>query len=239
MSHLHFVANDDAAQRVINLGEQANDVTVIGSTSFDAINALKDLKVNLKQFEPLIEHNNFDPNTNYVVVILHPVTTSYQENSKYAKCLVEALLRLKEQVIWIESNVDAGSNLINEIIETNQINKFAKNNFHFLPSLPIELYAPLLNNSSCIIGNSSSGIREAGFLGVPSINIGERQNGRMTQQNVINVEAKKEQILSALTTQINHGRYGREYTYGQGFGFERMINAIINDQSSLQKQISY
>ena len=239
MSHLHFVANKDAAKRVINLGEHADYVTIVGSTSFDAINALKDLTFDFNQLKPLLKNDNFDPNTKYVLVILHPVTTSYLENSKYTKSLIEALLNSNEQVLWIESNVDAGSDLINEIIEEKLTNKFTQNNFYFLPSLPIELYAPLLNNAACIIGNSSSGIREAGFLGVPSINIGERQSGRMTQQNVINVEADSEQILSALNIQINHGQYARENTYGEGFGFEKMITAIIEDQSPLQKQISY
>ena len=110
---------------------------------------------------------------------------------------------------------------------------------HFFKSLPIELYAPLLNNARCIVGNSSSGIREAALLGVPSINIGTRQTGRERCDNVIDVEYDTEKIKDAIKRQLAHGRYTPNYLYGDGNSGEKIVQKLKEFNFTIQKKITY
>ena len=110
---------------------------------------------------------------------------------------------------------------------------------HFFKSLPIELYGPLLKNAGCLIGNSSSGIREAGFLGTPTVNIGTRQQGRQRGPNVVDVPYEREAIKAAILKQMSNGCYDASHIYGDGDAASKIAEVLAGFEVSIQKRSAY
>lgn len=218
LSNYHFVCSREAKKNVIKMGEYKQNVFNVGSTSFDEFR-----KINLNNLKDVRElQKNFGignilklEKKKYLILIQHPVTTEYDKNYKHMNETIEALKKIKMETIWIMPNMDAGSDGINKAIrEFRERNETV--NIHFFKSLPIEHYGPLLNNAACIFGNSSSGIREASFLGVPTVNIGNRQNKRERSPNIIDCDNNRYQIYNALLKQIKRKNVKKSYIYGNG-----------------------
>ena len=135
-------------------------------------------------------------------------------------------------MIW--PNADAGSDEISK-----EIRKFRENNdpnwLHLFVNLPIEVYVQLMYQCSCMIGNSSSAIREGETIGVPAVNIGSRQNMRLKGKNIIDVNPNRKEIIKAINNQINHGRFKTEYLYGEGGSGEK-ISEILSKTSIVNTQ---
>ena len=102
-----------------------------------------------------------------------------------------------------------------------------------------EDYISLLANCKCIVGNSSSGIRESAFLGTPCVNIGSRQSGRERSENVINVNHDCSEIYNAISRQIKHGRYQKSTLFADGNAGKRIAEILSNVNPKIQKRISY
>jgi UDP-hydrolysing UDP-N-acetyl-D-glucosamine 2-epimerase len=241
LSHIHFPASNEAYDRIVRMGEDPNKIFKVGSTSFDAISNLNiESLVGVSEYLSENGLGNVDLMKNkYLVVIQHPVTTEYGKNLKNIEETIEAIDKLCIPTVWIWPNMDAGSNAISKGIRVYR-ESIKPKHVCFIKSLSIEFYAPLLNNSACIIGNSSSGIREAGYLGVPSVNIGSRQHGRSHCKNVINVESMSKNIINAVRHQLQHGKYEECYMYGNGNASEKIIRALVgNINMKLQKINSY
>jgi UDP-N-acetylglucosamine 2-epimerase len=134
--------------------------------------------------------------------------------------------------------MDAGSDSVSKGIRVYR-EQNEQDHIRWFTSLPIEQYATLLNNSECIVGNSSSGIRESSYLGVPSVNIGNRQKGRERGPNVVDVPHSSEEIKSAVLEQLEHGPYESVYTYGKGDAGERIAEVLSDFEFKIQKQIDY
>ena len=174
----------------------------------------------------------------YLLIIQHPVTTEYDQNLSHMNETLESVRALSMNSILIWPNMDAGSDGISKAIRVFR-EKYRPDNIHFFKSLPIEYYAPLLKNAACVVGNSSSGIREASFLGVPSVNIGTRQAGRERGKNVIDVTYKKDEIISAVHKQLDHGPYTPDYIYGDGNACRKIVEILGTSEFKIQKKISY
>lgn len=240
MAHIHFPSTEEAAERIKRMGEDPYSVFQIGGTSLDVINAL-----DLDDIEPVMEFQQragvgrlVDLNEPYLVVIQHPVTTEYAMNRRHVDETLYAINGLRMNTIWIWPNMDAGSDGVSKGIRVYR----ERNNpsfVHFIKALPIELYAPLLKNASCIVGNSSSGVREAAFLGTPSVNVGSRQAGRDRCANVLDVGYDRDEITSAIHKQMEHGRYTPDYRYGDGEAGRRMVEILRKVDLKIQKQITY
>lgn len=173
LSHIHLVSSDVSKTRVQRLGEDARSVWSIGSPELDAHK--QDLGVNL---EDVIDR--YDISTeNYGLCIFHPVTSEYNNVRNNASNLFRALKKSKKYFVIIAPNNDPGSNFIFDEIEA-----LPNTNFRILPSIRFNHFSVLLRNSKLIIGNSSAGVREAPFLGVPSINIGTRQTNRSYSESI-------------------------------------------------------
>ncbi|NJM31800.1 MAG: UDP-N-acetylglucosamine 2-epimerase (hydrolyzing), partial [Limnobacter sp.] len=174
----------------------------------------------------------------YLVLIQHPVTTEYEENLLNIRETIAALEALRMRTVWILPNMDAGSDGINKAIR-----QFRENSqpdyIHFFKSLPIECYAPLLKNAACLLGNSSSGIRESAFLGTPSVNIGSRQHGRERGHNVVDVHYDHQAIVQAVKSQVANGPYTPDHVYGDGFAAEKIVKTLSNFAFKIQKTITY
>lgn len=211
LAHLHFPANQDAAGRIIKMGEDPDTVFPVGGTSLDIVAALD---LNINKTHP------------YLICIFHPVSSEYNQAKEQVRKVAEAIGEIKLPIYWIGPNVDIG---IKHILKEVSV----------IPSMPIERFAPLLANADCIIGNSSSGIREASFLGTPSVNIGNRQQGRGRLPNVIDVQCETEDIVNAIKLQLEHGRYEPDYYYGDGKAGEKIVDILSKFQFKIQKKMTY
>ncbi len=223
---IHFVATEPAARRVCQMGENPKRVFVVGNPSLDIARA----------HEPSLDDNEFwtahggtgervDLGKPYLLSVFHPVTTEYGKNYNYTKELLAAIGELHIPTIMLWPNNDAGSDEVSKAMREykEQIQDGA---IHFFRNLPVETYLSLLAHCACIVGNSSSGIMEAGFLGVPSVNIGSRQQGRELTRNVVNVMPQKDEIVHAVTAQIAHGSYDPDYLFGDGHAGSRVADVL-------------
>lgn len=241
LAHLHFPASAEAAQRIERMGEDPASIHVVGSSSMDVLRCL-----DLNDLQPVREYQKeyglgpiIDLQAKeYLVVIQHPVTTEYEENLEHITETIAALEELDMPTVWIMPNMDAGSDGINKAIRKyRERERNAKT--HFFKSLPIEYYGPLLKNALCILGNSSSGIREAAFLGTPTVNIGTRQDGRQRSGNVIDVPYDRAQIVAAARKQIVRREYEPDSLYGDGYAAEKIIQVLKAATLNVQKKITY
>jgi UDP-hydrolysing UDP-N-acetyl-D-glucosamine 2-epimerase len=240
LSHLHFPATRAAAKRIERMGEDSDTIFPVGATSLDVIANLDldDMTPVIKAQKRLGVGTKIDLTNQYVVVIQHPVTTEYEENLAHVNETIEAIKYLQMNTVWIWPNMDAGSDGISKGIRIFR-ERANPDYVHFIKSLPIELYAPLLKNSACIVGNSSSGIREAAFMGVPCVNIGSRQDGRERNENVVDVDYDRKEIREAVMSQMDNGHYEPSFLYGDGKAGERIVEILREFRFRIQKRIAY
>jgi GDP/UDP-N,N'-diacetylbacillosamine 2-epimerase (hydrolysing) len=241
LAHLHFAASDEAANRIQRMGEDPASIFAVGSTSLDVIRQL-----DLCNLDPVRRYQH-DAGAGamidlvrgeYLVLNQHPVTTEYAENLANIRETIAAIEELRLPTVWIMPNMDAGSDGINEGIR--QFRETSNPEYvHFFKSLPIELYAPLLANAACMLGNSSSGIRESAFLGTPTVNIGSRQCGRQRAANVVDVGYDRRAIVDAVRRQIAHGQYPADHLYGDGFASEKIVQTLRTHRVRIQKTLTY
>ena len=225
LSDYHFVATKKAKKIVLQMGEREKTVFITGCPSVDIIKRT-DLrkKIQLKKYNFGIgEKINF--NEKYLVVLLHPDTTEENNNKKIVNETLNALKKIKHQIIWLWPNNDSGANVI-----SNNLRKFRENtkikNVNFYKNFEPEDYLRLINGCSCLVGNSSSGIRESSFLGIPVVNIGNRQSLREKGKNVIDVDLNKNEILKAVQKQIKKKKYRQENIYGSGNSEKKICNLL-------------
>lgn len=240
MSHLHFPSTKDASNRIRKLGEPRENIFNVGTPSLDVIS-----KLDLNDIES-IEHDLKDKGVGadinldeeYLLVIQHPVTTEYEHNRRYIDETIEAIDELQIPTIWLWPNMDAGSDAVSKGIRVYR-EQNDQDFIRFFTSLPLEQYAVILNNATCIVGNSSSGIRESAYLGVPSVNIGNRQDGRQRAENVIDVPHRSSAIKGAISDQMEHGPYESSDIYGNGNAGEKIAQVLAEFEFEIQKQITY
>jgi len=178
LSHLHFVTNKIAKQTLLQMGENNNNIFVIGSPDVDII-LKKNLNISLVKKKYNI---NFQ---NYAICVFHPVTTEISKIEYQIDSLFKVLKKSKFNYVIILPNNDHGSEII-----LNKIRIFKKKqikNFKVIRSMRFEYYLSLLKNSNFIVGNSSSGIMEAPYYGVPTLDIGSRQKNRAKIRSVYSV----------------------------------------------------
>lgn len=219
LSHIHFVSNEQAAKRLIQMGEIKESVFTIGSPDIDIMfsNQLPDLEV-AKTYYKI----NYDT---YAIVMFHPVTTEIKEMQKYAEAFTASLLQDNHNYIVIFPNNDLGSQFIIKAYE-----KLKENSrFRIFPSLRFEYFLTLLKNSQFIIGNSSAGIREAPYYGIPIINIGTRQQNRAVHADIINIDYSENGIKEALLIIDSHKVQNVEDDFGKGDSNELFLQCLKKD----------
>lgn len=189
LSHTHFVANELAKKRLIQMGEIDSSIYVIGSPDIDVM-----LSSNLPSISAVKKHYDISFEE-YAIVMFHPVTTEFDIIAEQVRNLVDALIETNKNYVVIYPNNDFGSDQI--LREYRRFNGNSK--FKVFPSIRFEYFLSLLENANFIIGNSSAGIREAPYYGVPTINIGTRQMNRALHKDIINCDYNKESILMAFS----------------------------------------
>lgn len=218
LSHIHFVSNDDAAKRLVQMGEIESSIYTIGSPDIDIMfsDSLPDLETVKRYYEIDFE--------DYAIVMFHPVTTEANEMQKYIKNFVISLLNDSHNYVIIYPNNDLGSQYI--IDEYEVLKKHPR--FRVFPSLRFEYFLTLLKNGQFIIGNSSAGIREAPYYGIPIINIGTRQQNRAVHAEIINVDYKPESIVAALKKIHGHKVKKMEADFGHGNSAQLFLESMEN-----------
>jgi UDP-N-acetylglucosamine 2-epimerase (hydrolysing) len=188
LAHLHFVANARAKQRLVQMGEREANVFVIGSPDTDLMTSehLPELAATKDYYEISFE--------SYGVFVFHPVTTSLHSLLQSLREISAALAASGKNFVAIYPNNDPGSDLIIEELEALRENP----RFRVFPSIRFEAFLVLLKNAEFMIGNSSAGVREAPFYGIPSVNIGSRQNGRFSCETIIHCPEKEADIRAAI-----------------------------------------
>jgi len=214
-SHMHFVANEKARQRLIQMGENKDTIFIIGSPDIDIM-----LSKNLPSLATVKKRYEI-PFDKYSIFCYHPVTTELDQLEMNIDNTISALLESNKKYVVIYPNNDPGSDIILNAISTLQGNK----NFRILPSMRFEYFLTLLKNCEFIIGNSSSGIREAGIYGIPAINIGTRQRNRSKNKSILNVQADKNKILDAIHS-IKDKSFEKTYEFGKGNSAEQFFEIL-------------
>ena len=226
LSHYHFVTNKTAKKRLVQMGELNKNIFVIGSPNIEIIKS-KNLPT-LKSVKDKYEIN-YD---NYGISIMHSDTNFLKSLKKDIKIYFQALKKSHKNFVVLYPNNDPGSKIIfNEIKKINKKNK----NFRILPSMRFEYYLTLLKNSKFIIGNSSSGIMEAPFYGIPTINLGLRQFRRAKIDSINNCNFDVKDIISKINycSKINK-KYKKSTFFGIGKSY-KLFQKILNKKNFWKK----
>jgi UDP-hydrolysing UDP-N-acetyl-D-glucosamine 2-epimerase len=237
LSHLHLVTNKKSREILMKMGENSENIFVTGCPSIDAI-AHIDLKIGGLFNKYGGTGAELDPSKPYIVILQHPVTTEYGKGFSQINETLKAIAELRMQTVWLWPNVDAGSDDISKGLRIFR-EKEKPDYIHFYRNFSVEDYARLINNCVCLIGNSSSAIREGSFLGTPAVNIGTRQNDRERAKNIIDVTYDSKQIKAAIQKQIRHGKYTSSTIYGDGTAGKKIARILAQFRPSVQKRLSY
>jgi len=240
LADIHLVSTRCAATRVERMGEQPEKIFVTGCPSIDlAAEILPNPKLDFDPFEKYGGVGDLNRLLNgYVVVMQHPVTTEYELSRQQVVQTLEAVHELDMPALWFWSNVDAGADGTSGGIRSFRETRHPRN-MHFFKNMSPTDFLRLLYNSKALIGNSSVGIRECSFLGVPVVNIGTRQTGRERGANVIDVDHSKDEIISAIKRQTSNGRYAEDRLYGDGNAGERISKVLVDAPLDIWKRLTY
>jgi UDP-hydrolysing UDP-N-acetyl-D-glucosamine 2-epimerase len=234
-AHLHFPATRLSAQRLIKMGEDPRTVVTTGCPSIDILAGLdlslpKDIFVRYGGVGSLL-----DPQKPYLVVLQHPVTTEFGDGVSQITQTLKAIAELRIQTVWLWPNVDAGSDDVSKGLRMFRETE-DPDYIQFFRNFSVEDYARLINQSLCLVGNSSSGIREGAYLGVPVVNIGTRQQYRERGTNVLDAGYHCAEIARAIEKQLAHGRYEPNHLYGDGKASRRIVEVLATCGFQIQKR---
>lgn len=240
MADLHLVATRQAADRVVRMGEDPETVFQTGCPSIDL--AARSMNETPNGFDVFQRYGGVGPKLDlshgYAMVLQHPVTTEHDVARRQVTETLVAVRELGMPALWFWPNVDAGADGLSRGIrafrETEQ-----PQNMHFFKNIEPTDFLRLLIGCRCLIGNSSVGIRECAFLGVPVVNIGSRQSGREHGKNVLHAEYDRRDIVRAARHHLQNGTYPRDPLYGDGNAGERIANILANAPLRFSKRLTY
>lgn len=219
LANLHFVSNESSKKNLIQMGENANNIFIVGSPDIDImVKNNYDIDYIKKKY-----NINFE---NYAIMIYHPVISEIDFLKNKIKVLVDSIIESDRNYVVIYPNNDMGSDIILE--EYKRL--IGNDKIIMYPSIRFEYFLTLLKYSDFVIGNSSLGIRESGIYGIPTINVGTRQNGRYdlrTQKNICCVNEKKSEIINAIN-EIEKYKY-KDKMFGNGDSDKRILKILECD----------
>jgi len=240
LADYHFASNTLASDRITKMGEDPDFVFVTGCPSIDiAKSVIENKQFKLNRFEsyggvgPPI-----DTDKPYLVVLQHPVTSSFEYASIHIGETLKAVSEIGLPTVWFWPNIDAGSDGTSKgIRKFREINLSAP--IHFLRGVGPEDFVLLIRGCAVLVGNSSAGIREASYLGVPAVNIGDRQLGRLRGPNVIDTDYRADQISSAIKAQIGTAPPEPVQIYGDGSAGEKIAQILATVELKNTKRLTY
>jgi UDP-hydrolysing UDP-N-acetyl-D-glucosamine 2-epimerase len=242
LADIHFVSNENARHRVIKLGEEEGTVFNTGCPSIDLAKRVLEMPpLSLKGVSALRSGVGvgFDFDSDYIVVLQHPVTSEFDMASDQIGETLAAVDECGIQAIWLWPNPDAGSDGTSKGIRLFRERNPA-NRINFFKNFEPELFLHILKGAKCVVGNSSVAIRECAFLGVPAVNIGSRQEDRQRGQNVLDVDYDKFKILSGIREQVKKfGVLRSDNLYGDGYSGKRIADLCAAVDLRASKRLTY
>lgn len=227
LADIHFVCTKKARENVIRMGESPKRVYNTGCPSCDLAQEALDSTIPI---ETIFEKYNIPYKEDYVIVLQHSNTDVLKETEQHIKETYDAVKSIPNQVLWVLNNADAGSDVIRSFLNEK---RNEKTNIVFCDGFTGEEFLVLLKHCKCIVGNSSVGVRECSYMGVPAINIGKRQNCRERGENLIDVEHKSSMIKFAILNSDNlKGK--KSNLYGCGNSGEQI--AILLEAVELKRK---
>lgn len=240
LSDLHLVATELAGERVIRMGEHPGTVHVTGCPSIDLAAEVRD-RPSL-DFDPYERYGGVGAapalDGGYVVAMQHPVTFESDAAREQVTVTLDVLHDLDVPVLWFWPNVDAGSDGTSTGIRHFRERGLDKQ-IHFFKNMAPTDFLRLLVNGRALVGNSSVGIRECSFLGVPVVDIGSRQGGRERGANVVQVDHDRTALRDAVALQMGHGPYPSDPLYGDGASGARIAEILASAPLTVEKRLAY
>lgn len=223
------------------MGEEDAYVFNTGCPSIDIAHQIKQNPT--LDFDPIKKYGgvgkDIDWRNGYLVVMQHPVTTEYEQAKEHITSTLKVIDQLNVPTFWFWPNVDAGADGTSNGIRSYR-ELYQPENIHFFKNMIPEDFLKLLVNSKGLIGNSSVGIRECAFLGVPVVNIGTRQHGRQRGKNVIDVSYQPEEIKNAIEQKLlNSTSDVSDKIYGRGDSGEQIAEVLATVALRFHKTITY
>jgi len=238
ISNIHFSATQKSHKRIIKMGENKNNVFLVGSPSIDEIK-----NNNITSKKQLEKKYQIKFSGNELLLLYHPVTTEINKTKKQIGIILDVIKKLNKTTIAIAPNSDAGHKVI--FSEYEKLSK-KSNNFKLFASVPRNDYFGFLKYSGVLVGNSSSGIIEASYFKIPVVNIGIRQHGREKGKNVIDLITLDSTLLyKSLKNALNLKKFieiDNQLLYGNGNSSKKIVDILEKiklDTKLIQKQISY
>lgn len=227
MSDYYFVSTERSERIVQRLGEPSDRVHRTGCPSIDLCqNILDDDR---DDYDPQEEYGGVGPyidtNGDYLVVQYHPLPTEHEQMYDRTWELIEAVDSIELPAFWFWPNPDSGTESVAKAMREYRGQR-EPDNAHFFVNLKPYDYLTLVSNSACVVGNSSVGIRECSFFGVPTVNVGGRQIYRERARNVFDVEPEREAIKTAIESQLENGKYEGSNLYGNGNASQRITDLL-------------
>jgi len=213
----HFVSSDQARDRVLSLGESREDVFVLGSPELDLHRRPSGVSLQDVRARYNIPFDDFG------IAVFHPVTSEIDTIGEQAAQLFGALECSGHNFVVISPNNDPGSREIFDIVEN-----LPNDRFRHLPSMRFAHFSELMRNASCVVGNSSIGVREAPFVSVPSLDIGSRQSGRAQSSSVFHASPFDRTGILNLLRQVWGKRLSSDMSFGEGDAASRFVQIIDN-----------
>lgn len=239
LADLHLVASEEARERVIRLGEDPEFVINTGCPSIDLAKQVSGAPLS---FDPIEKYGGvgakISPQGNYIVVMQHPVTNEYEKAMADVTKTLEVVAESGLPTFWFWPNVDSGADGTSKGIRTfRELQN--PTNIRFFKNMEPQDFLGLLNNSVALVGNSSVGIRECGYLGIPVINIGTRQHNRQRGYNVLDVDYDKNAISQAIKECVAGGKKERAFHFGDGGAGKKIAEVLATTELRYHKTITY
>ena len=240
LADIHLVSNEDSAERVKKLGENKETIFITGCPSIDiAAEIANQGTENFNIYDKYTgSGNSLDLSDGYIIAMQHPVTTETKDSGGQVLETLHAAHDIGLPILWFWPNVDAGSDWTSKAIRTFR-EEVEPNNIQFFKNIDGADFLRLLNNSICIIGNSSVAIREASYLGVPAVNIGTRQNGRLRGNNVTDVDYDRKDIIQAIRKITEGNQVSSSSIYGNGNAGKNVAEILATVNLTTDKKITY
>ena len=215
----HFVSSEDAKARVLSLGEAPERVFNIGSPELDTHAQPSGVSIEEVKARYAI------PFDDYGIVIFHPVTSEVDSMGAQAASLFGCLVQSGKHFVVIAPNNDPGTDDIFAVIEA-----LPKDRFRLIPSMRFNYFSELMKNAAVMVGNSSAGVREAPFLGLPSLDVGSRQNNRAQADSIFGCSAFDQEKIQLFLTNQWHHRYKVDASFGNGMASDQFVKVLNVDK---------
>jgi len=239
MADYHLVSTERSKEVVMKLGEPEDRIYNTGCPSMDLSRQI--LEKGKVVYDPQIKYggvgDTVDVTEDYIVIQYHPTPTEYESNYERTIELIEAYKQLDIQAFWFWPNMDAGTDQVSKAMRQYREHVDPKGVRFFISLEPYD-YLTLVKNAACMVGNSSVGIRECSYFGVPTVNIGERQQSRERGPNVVDVSCDAEAIASAVQSQVKRGSYPQSTLYGDGNAAQKITDILVELRPELKRPMS-